>query len=26
ADFFVHHSVIQSEGFRTLQEEQLVEF
>ncbi len=25
-DVFVHHSAIQSEGFRTLQEDQLVEF
>ncbi len=25
-DVFVHHSATQSEGFRTLQEEQLVEF
>lgn len=25
-DVFVHHTAIQSEGFRTLQEEQLVEF
>jgi cold shock protein len=25
-DVFVHHTAIQSEGFRTLQEEQMVEF
>lgn len=25
-DVFVHHTAIQSEGFRTLQEDQLVEF
>ena len=25
-DVFVHHTAIQGEGFRTLQEEQLVEF
>ncbi len=25
-DVFVHHSAIQSDGFRTLQEDQLVEF
>ncbi len=25
-DVFVHHSAIQQEGFRTLQEDQLVEF
>jgi CspA family cold shock protein len=26
SDVFVHHTAIQAEGFRTLQEEQLVEF